>query len=60
MEEKIKVKSLNLAIREKQEELSQALQFTHVQDMENRLNELLQMQVNIDKQLGMLERIKNE
>jgi hypothetical protein len=28
--------------------------------MENRLNELLQMQVNIDKQLAMLERIKSE
>jgi hypothetical protein len=41
VEEKIKVKNLSLAIREKQEELSQALQYTHVQDMENRLNELL-------------------
>ena len=59
-EEKSKLKSMQTAIRQKQGDLSQALQYTKVEDMENRIKELQKTEPQVDRQLQMLERIKSK
>ena len=57
--EKSKLKHLQVAVRQKREDLAHALAFTKVQDMENRIRELQLAEPELDKKLEMLERIKN-
>lgn len=59
-EEKLKLKSMQSAIRQKQGDLSQALTYTKVQEMENRIKELQKTEPQVDRQLQMLERIKGK
>lgn len=60
LEEKSKLKSIVLLVREKQNELSQVLQFSKVLEMENRVTELRSRQKDVHKQLDVLEAIKKK
>ena len=58
-QEKSKLKHVQAAVKAKREELSNALTFTKVADMENRIRQLEREEPALVKQLAMLERIKN-
>ena len=47
-------------VKEKQNELTTILQFSKVQEMENRINELRKNQLETDKHLNLLEGIKKK
>ena len=57
-QEKSKLKHVQGAVKAKREELSNALTFTKVADMENRIRQLEKEEPALVKQLAMLERIK--
>lgn len=59
-EEKHKLKYLQESVKSKQADLGQALQYSKVQDMENRVRELQKEQVDIDRKLHMLEKLKTK
>jgi len=47
-------------VKSKQADLGQALLYSKVQDMENRVRELQKEQVDIDRKLHMLEKLKTK
>lgn len=47
-------------VKEKQNDLTTILQFSKVQEMENRINELRKNQLETDKHLNLLEGIKKK
>jgi len=59
-EEKNKLRYMHELVREKQGELSSVIQYSKVQDMENRLVELKRESVETDRKLNMLEGIKKK
>lgn len=59
-EEKNKLKYLQESVKSKQLDLSQALQYSKVLDMENRVKELDNESAEVDRKLTMLERLKNK
>ena len=59
-EEKNKLKAIQDMVKGKRSDLTQVLQFSKVQDMENRIVELKREQAEVNKHLGMLERIKKQ
>lgn len=59
-EEKNKLKTMQEMVKEKQNDLTQVLQFSKILEMENRLVELKKSSVETDKQLHMLEGIRKK
>ena len=58
--EKNKLKAMQEMVKTKQGDLSQALEYSKINDMENRLQELKIAQVQTDKQLHMLEGLRKK
>lgn len=56
----MKLRNLTAAIRAKQADLSQALAYTNVLQMENRVKELEKSEAGYTKQILMLDKIKNK
>ena len=59
-DEKNKLKYMQTLVREKQADLSSALQYSKVQDMENRLIELKRESLETEKKLSMLENLRKK
>jgi chromosome segregation ATPase len=59
-DEKNKLKYMQNLVREKQTELGGALQYSKIQDMENRLLELKKEAFETDKKLLMLENLRKK
>ena len=59
-EEKNKLRYMHELVREKQAELSGVIQYSKIQDMENRLVELKKEAVETDRKLHMLEGIRKK
>lgn len=59
-EEKNKLKYMQTLVREKQNDLSNALSFSKILEMENRIKELQKEQVETDRKLNMLEGLRKK
>ena len=59
-EEKNKLKYMQTLVRERQNDLSNALSFSKILDMENRIKELQKEQVETDRKLNMLEGLRKK
>ena len=59
-DEKNKLKYMQTLVREKQSELSAALQYSKVQDMENRILELKKESMEQEKKMTMLESMRKK
>ena len=59
-EEKNKLKQMNQLVREKQNDLTQVLSFSKILEIENRIAELKKQDVEVEKNLNMLEHVKNK
>ena len=59
-DEKNKLKYMQTLVREKQSELSAALQYSKVQDMENRILELKKESMEQEKKMTMLENMRKK
>lgn len=58
--EKNKLKYLQDCVKNKHADLSQALQYSKVQDIENRVKELEKEKIEQDRKLNMLEGLKGK
>lgn len=59
-EEKNKLKQMNQLVRDKQSDLTQVLSFSKILEIENRIAELKKQDVEAEKNLNMLEHVKNK
>ncbi len=59
-DEKNKLKYMQTLVREKQSDLTSALQYSKVQEMENRLLELKRESLETEKKVSMLENLRKK